>query len=622
MKKRWIINKQPDIADIERVSEALSIEKPLAALLLNRGINSPEDANDFFNPDISKLHDPFLMKDMDKAVDRLSTAIINNEKILIYGDYDVDGTSAVALVYSFLREIIGENYQDFIEYYIPDRYLEGYGISQQGIEYCRDNNFQLLISLDCGIKANDKIDLANSYGIDVIVCDHHLAGDTLPTAVAILDPKRSECTYPYKELSGCGVGFKLIQGYCKKFDLPDQIWLSKIDLVAISIASDIVAITGENRILAYYGLIIINRFPRMGIKSIIEQSGIRIQYPPREETIFSRVISVTDLVFYVGPRINAAGRINTGRESVRLLVCDDEDKSIDIGKIINLHNNERRELDKKATLEAIEMVLNSEDNIHKNSIILYNPKWNKGIIGIVASRLVEEFYKPTIILTRSSDGLVTGSARSVKEFDIYAGIDACSELLEHFGGHKFAAGLSMKEQNLELFSDRFELFVKNNLEELTFIPEIEVDMELDLGDINNNFNKNLKKFAPFGPGNMSPVFLSRHVVEEGNGKIVGEKHLKMRVLYRHKSIQPIDAIFFNAKEHILSLCKEKYHDNQEFLDYLAISSVDKIDLNRHFSKIAAINDFDILYHIEENNWNNMTLIQLNIKDLLFSKQEH
>lgn len=622
MKKRWIINEQPDLADIERISSELSIEKPLAALLLNRGLDTPDKVDDFFNPDISKLHDPFLMADMDKAVDRLSAAIINNEKILIYGDYDVDGTSAVALVYSFLSEIIGEKYQDYIEYYIPDRYLEGYGISEKGIEYCREKNFNLLIALDCGIKAIDKIDKANSLGIDVIICDHHLAGDTLPNAAAILNPKRSECHYPCKELSGCGVGFKLIQGYCKQFNLPDQIWLSKIDLVAISIASDIVSITGENRILAYFGLIIINRFPRMGIKSIIEQSGIRIQYPPREDTIFSRVISVTDLVFYVGPRINAAGRINTGRESVRLLVCEDEDKSMDIGKSINLHNTERRELDKKATYEAIEMVLNSEENIHRKSIVLYNPEWNKGIIGIVASRLVEEFYKPTIILTRSSDGLITGSARSVKEFDIYNGIDACSELLEHFGGHKFAAGLSLKEENLEIFSDRFELFVNDNLEEHAFIPEIEVDMVLDLGEINNNFLKNLKRFSPFGPGNMSPIFLSRHVVEEGNGKIVGEKHLKMRMLYPHKSIQPIDAIFFNAREHVISLCKEKYCNDKVFLDYLGITSVDKIDLKIHFSKIAAINDFDILYHIEENNWNNMVLIQLNIKDLQFSDQQY
>jgi single-stranded-DNA-specific exonuclease len=583
MSKRWIIKEQPELAIIEDFANKLKIEKSLAALLLNRGICTVEDAADFFNPDINKLHDPFLMHNMDIAVTRLSQAIINNEKILVYGDYDVDGTTAVALLYSFLSEIIGTDHRQFIEYYIPDRYTEGYGISDQGIEYCRDNNFKLLISLDCGIKANDKVDLANSYGIDVIICDHHLEGEVLPAAVAILDPKCSQCGYPYKELSGCGVGLKLIQGYCQKFDLPDQLWLSKLDLVAISIASDIVAITGENRILAYYGLIIINRFPRVGVKSIIEQSGIKIQYPPKENTIFSRQIQISDLVFFVGPRINAAGRINTGRESVKLLICEDEDKSMDIGKNINSHNDTRRELDKKATEEAINIVLATEEFKHRKSIILYNPKWNKGIIGIVASRLVEEFYKPVIVITDSPDGLITGSARSIKEFNIYNGIDNCSDLLEHFGGHKFAAGLSLKKENLEAFIERFEQFVCQNINDDDFIPEFEVDMELDLEEISNNFMSNLKRFAPFGPENMAPVFISKSVVEEGYGKIVGDKHLKMRLLYRNKSSQPIDAIAFNQKQ--------------------------------HFDHIANQKDFDILYHVEENTWNNVTNIQLNIKDI-------
>ena len=562
----------------------MSIEKPLASLLISRGIRTLEDAELFFNPDISKLHDPFLMKDMDKAVERLSRAIINNEKILIYGDYDVDGTSAVALVYSFLKEIIGADYKNYIEYYIPDRYLEGYGISDQGIEYCHANDFTLLISLDCGIKANDKVAFANSYGIDVIICDHHLEGDELPDAVAVLDPKRSGCPYPYKELSGCGVGFKLIQGYCKKFNLPDQLWLSKLDLVAISIASDIVAITGENRILAYFGLIIINRFPRVGIKSIIEQSGIKIHYPPTEQTIFNRVISITDLVFNVGPRINAAGRINTGRESVKLLICDDEDKSMEIGKNINSHNDTRRDLDKKATSEAVNEILSNDDYRDRKSIVLYNPTWNKGIIGIVASRIVEEFYRPTIILTKSTDGLITGSARSIKEFNIYNGIDYCADLLEHFGGHNYAAGLSLKEENLQAFIDKFEQFVSEQIQdEAALIPEIDVDMELDLTDITSRFMENLKRFAPFGPGNMAPVFLSRRLVEEGNARIVGEKHIKMRVCYRNKYCRPIDAIAFNQKE--------------------------------NFDKVTSGEDFDMLYHVEENTWNNVTSIQLNVKDI-------
>jgi single-stranded-DNA-specific exonuclease len=590
MSKRWILKNQPEQAVIEDFANKLNIEKPLATLLISRGINTVESANDFFNPDINKLHDPFLMKNMDVAVERLSQAIMNNEKILVYGDYDVDGTTAVALLFSFLSEIIGTDHRQFIEYYIPDRYTEGYGISDKGIEYCRDNNFKLLISLDCGIKANDKIDYANSFGIDVIICDHHLEGDVLPNAVAILDPKCSQCGYPYKELSGCGVGFKFIQAYCQKFDLPDQLWLSKLDLVAISIASDIVAITGENRILAYYGLIIINRFPRVGVKSIIEQSGIKIQYPPKDNTIFNRQIQISDLVFFVGPRINAAGRINTGRESVKLLICEDEDKSFDIGKNINSHNDTRRELDKKATEEAINLILANEEYKHRKSIVLYNPKWNKGIIGIVASRLVEEFYKPVIVITDSPDGLITGSARSIKEFNLYNGIDYCSDLLEHFGGHKFAAGLSLKKENLDAFTVKFEQYVCQNIADDDFIPEIEVDMELDLGDISNNFMGNLKRFAPFGPENMAPVFMSKSVVEEGNGKIVGDKHIKMRLLYRSKSSQPMDAIAFNQKQ--------------------------------HFDYIASHRDFDILYHVEENTWNNITNIQLNIKDIRLNEILH
>ena len=583
MTKRWICNELPDNAAVERMATRLSIEKPLAALLIQRGINTPEAAEDFFNPDISKLHNPFLMKDMDKAVKRLSDAIIDNQKILVYGDYDVDGTSAVALLYSFLCEIIGSDSKNLVEYYVPDRYSEGYGISEQGVEYCRDNNVNLLISLDCGIKANDKVELANKYGIDVIVCDHHLEGDELPAAVAILDPKRKDCPYPYKELSGCGVGFKLIQGYCQKFKLPDQLWLSRMDLVAISIASDIVAITGENRILAHFGLEIINKFPRVGIKSILDQAGIKLHYPFKEETIFSRVISISDLVFYVGPRINAAGRMKSGRESVRLFISEDEYKSVDIGKRINTLNEERKEQDRNATEEAIHTIRTSHEYINRKSIVIYNPNWFKGIIGIVASRLVEVFYKPTIVLTKSSDGLITGSARSVKEFNIYDGIDYCSDLLEHFGGHKFAAGLSMKEEHLEEFIEKFEQYVCDNLEESSFVPEISVDMPLDLSEITHGFLNNLKRFAPFGPGNMEPIFQSNNVVDEGVARIVGDKHLKARVQYPDRVVKPIDVIAFNQKDKL-----EMIKDNKTF---------------------------DVLYHVEENVWNNVVNIQLNVKDI-------
>ena len=589
MNKRWITSDLPDESLAEDLSKRLAIEKPLAQLLISRGITSVEQANEFFNPDISKLHDPFLMKDMDKAVERLSQAIINNEKIMVYGDYDVDGTSAVALLYSFLCEIIGTDASKFVDFYIPDRYLEGYGISEEGVEYCYEKGVDLLISLDCGIKANDKVDIANKYGIDVIVCDHHLEGDALPNAVAVLDPKRKDCPYPYKELSGCGVGFKLIQGYCKQFNLPDELWLSRMDLVAISIASDIVAITGENRVLAHFGLEIINKFPRMGIKSILEQAGIKIHFPLKEETIFSRVISITDLVFYVGPRINAAGRMKSGKESVRLFIVEDEDKSADIGNTINTQNEARKEKDRNATEEAIQTIKTSHEYEKRKSIVIYNPNWFKGIIGIVASRLVEEFYKPTIVLTRSSNGLITGSARSVKEFNIYDGIDSCSDLLEDFGGHKFAAGLSMKEENLEEFTERFEQYVAENLEEDAYIPEINVDLPLDLSEITPSFVANLNRFAPFGPGNMAPIFQTNGVVEDGSGKVVGNKgkHIKMRVLYPDKATVPFDGIGYN--------------------------------LNEKFDLITNKKKFDIVYHVEENTWNNKTTIQLNIKDIRTSE---
>ena len=589
MNKRWICQQLPNDAAIEKLSVQLAIEKPLAALLIQRGITTPESAADFFNPDITKLHNPFLMKDKYKAVKRLSRAIINNEKILVYGDYDVDGTSAVALLYSFLCEIVGTESKDLVEYYIPDRYTEGYGISDQGVEYCHENNVSLLISLDCGIKANDKVEMANKLGIDVIICDHHLEGDELPAAVAILDPKRKDCPYPYKELSGCGVGFKLIQGYCQQYKLPDQLWLSRMDLVAISIASDIVAITGENRILAHFGLEIINKFPRMGIKSILDQAGIKIHYPFKEETIFSRVISISDLVFYVGPRINAAGRMKSGRESVRLFIVEDEDKSAEIGKRINTQNDQRKEQDRNATEEAIHMIRSSHEYIGRKSIVVYNPNWFKGIIGIVASRLVEVFYKPTIVLTKSSDGLITGSARSVKEFNIYNGIDYCSDLLEHFGGHKFAAGLSMKEENLEEFIEKFESYVNDNLEETATVPEISVDMPLDLSEITRDFMTHLKQFAPFGPGNMEPVFQSNGVVDEGGGRIVGDKHLKCRVLYPDRDVKHLDVIAFNMK--------------------------DKLPL------IQDGKSFDMLYHVEENVWNDMVNIQLNVKDIRSSNDK-
>ncbi len=583
MAKKWILKKNADPETVKHLSEQLKIKQPLSTLLIQRGISTIEAAHEFFNPDISMLHDPFLMYDMDKAVDRLSSAIINNEKILVYGDYDVDGATSVALFYSFLKEIIGADYQDYVEYYIPDRYTEGYGISKGGIEYCAEGNFKLLVILDYGIKSVEEIALANSKGIDVIICDHHLEGDKLPDAVAILNPKCKRCSYPFDDLSACGVGFKFIQGYCKKFGLPDELWLSMIDLVAISIASDMVSITGENRILTYYGLDYINKFPRLGIRSILEQTNIKLQFPIKEDTIFSRKISVSDLVFIIGPRINAAGRIHSGREAVKLLICENENESISIGQKINEHNNKRRELDKEATEEAIKTILQDENYKERKSIVIYNPNWSNGVIGIVASRLVEEFYKPAIVLSNSLEGLITGSARSVKEFNIYDGIDANSHLLEHFGGHKYAAGLTLKKENLEEFSANFEKYVAEHLQEKFLDPEIQVDMMLNLNEITTDFLNDLSKFAPFGPDNMNPVFWTSDVVDNGYAKITGHNHLKMNILYPEKSSKPIDAIAFNH--------------------------------GKYLSDVKSTDSFDILYHVERNTWNGTTNTQLNIKDI-------
>lgn len=585
MKKHWVKKELPDEQTVTELCEKLQLERPLATLLAQRGIVTPELADDFFDPKIEKLHDPFLMRDMDKAVKRLSDAIIHEEKIMVYGDYDVDGTSAVALLYSFLCEVHGSDAHEYIKYYIPDRYTEGYGITETGINFCKNNGINLLISLDCGIKANDMVDMANLYGIDVIITDHHLEGEKLPNAYAILDPKRKDCEYPYKELSGCGVGFKLVQGYCQYNGLDAELWLKRMDLVAVSIACDIVAITGENRILAYFGLEMINKIPRMGIRTILDQAGVKMRtYPPfSEDTIFTRIISISDLVFFVGPRINAAGRIKSAKESVRLFLVEDEGKSMEISTRINKQNNERKQKDKNATEEAMDMIRNSHEYVNRKSIVIYNPRWEKGIIGIVASRLVEEFYKPTIVLMSSDDGLITGSARSVKEFNIYDGIDSCADLLEHFGGHKYAAGLTMKQENLEEFMQRFEEYVKENLDESSYQPEISVDMQLKLSEITPKFINNLRKFAPFGPGNMEPIFETDGVMDDGNAQIVRDKHLKLKIFSPTDRSETFDCIAFNMK--------------------------DKMPL------VSNSKPFNVIYHVEENRWNKVVNTQLNVKDV-------
>jgi single-stranded-DNA-specific exonuclease len=585
MEKRWTIKNLGDYELINRLAKELTVSFPIANLLYQRGITTFEDARHFFRPELEHLHDPFLMKDMDRAVARLEKAFANNEKILVYGDYDVDGTSAVALVFSFFNK----NYKN-IGYYIPDRYLEGYGISTEGIDYAAEKKFSLVIALDCGIKAVDKINYANGLGIDFIICDHHRPGDEIPKAYAVLDPKRPDCDYPYKELSGCGIGFKLIQAYTQKKGGTIHDVFSYLDLVAVSIASDIVLITGENRILSYYGLKLINSNPRPGIETVLQIGGMvrKSEYEAKASGyIFNRQLNINDLVFLVGPRINAAGRIESGEDSVKLLISENMEEAKTIGAQIDLYNTERRTLDSFTTVQAVEMVNNQSDILNSKSTLVYQPEWHKGVIGIVASRLTETFYRPTIVLTNSNvDGLICGSARSVKDFDIYDAIDSCSDLLEHFGGHKYAAGLSLKLENLPKFRKRFEEIVESTITTDMQVPEVEIDQIIELSQITNNFYKIIKQFAPFGPGNLSPVFMTKGVVDIGTVRLVGKNdknHLKLCLTYPDISIGPFSAIGFQ--------------------------------LGEHFNYVQSGNKFDICYHIEENEWNGNVSLQLNIKDI-------
>ncbi len=583
MEKRWIIKKQGDRDKVDTLAGLLNIGPSLANLLIQRGVNDFNEAKEFFRPSLSKLHDPFLMKDMDIAIDRVEQAINNNERILVYGDYDVDGTTAVALVYTYLKTIYAN-----VDFYIPDRYSEGYGISYQGIDYAYKNQFTLIIALDCGIKAIEKIDYAVSKQIDFIICDHHRPGDALPKASAVLDPKRSDCNYPYKELSGCGVGFKLIQAYQQKNNLPFDDLKIYLDLVAVSIAADIVHVTGENRILAFYGLRLINFNPRPGIEAILRFSGIkRRKDGTRAGCSFTKEMTISDLVFLVGPRINAAGRIESAKNSVELLVSDDLRYASRLAEQINNLNTERRNLDAQITHEALNSISGNKEAMNAKATVVYNPEWHKGVIGIVASRLTEIYYRPTIVLTKSN-GLITGSARSVKDFDIYDAIDSCSHLLEHFGGHKYAAGLSLKSENLEEFQKCFMQFVIDNIEDSMLIPEVEIDSVLNLSEINTKFYRVLKQFAPFGPGNMAPVFLARELIDTGNARIVGSNHLKMSVIHQNISSLPLPAIAFQQ--------------------------------GQFFGNVSEGQPFDMCYHLEENEWNGVVSLQLNVKDLKLSDE--
>ena len=593
METRWILNKAVDKQQVADIVKALGIDENLATLLVQRGITTFDEAKVFFRPALSQLHDPYLMKDMDRAVDRVVQAIDNGEKILIYGDYDVDGTTAVALVYTYLKKFFKKKK---IEFYIPDRYDEGYGISFKGIDYAADNDFKLVIALDCGIKAVERIQYANERGVDFIICDHHRAGDEIPAAVAVLDPKRPDCTYPYKELSGCGVGFKLVTALSMRLKLPIDEVYELLDLLAVSIAADIVPITGENRVLAYYGLKQLNKKPRPGIEAILQHANIyrREEDPDRvdgdNDNALTRELTISDLVFLIGPRINAAGRIDKASDSVRLLLAEKQEHALKLAANINELNDTRRELDNGITEEALNMIADDEELRNARSTVIFNENWHKGVIGIVASRLTDYYYRPTIVLTRAND-LITGSARSIKNFDIYDAIDHCSDLLEHFGGHKYAAGLSMRPENVEEFRRRFEAYIREHLSPEELVPELEVDLKINFRDITSKFMRILTQFAPFGPGNTAPVFWSDNIVDAGGSRPVGgHKHLKLTI-------------------------RQLGDDERNVFSGIAFQ---KGDL---FSRIHSGEPFSICYNLEYNYWQGKTTLQLNVKDIKF-KQDY
>jgi single-stranded-DNA-specific exonuclease len=567
MDKRWIIKDKADFPVVRQLAASLGVPESLANLMVQRNITTKDEARAFFSPSLSDLHDPFLMKDMNVAVERISTAVKKNEKILVYGDYDVDGTTAVALMYSFLKS----QYSN-VEYYIPDRYREGYGLSVEGLDYASQINCKVVITLDCGIKAVEKVRYARSKGLDIIVCDHHYPGDEIPRAVAVLDPKQPSCSYPYKELSGCGVGFKLIQAYSRIHGIPFSHISPYLDLVAVSIASDIVPITGENRILAYFGLKQLNEAPGTGLKEIIRESEI------------NKVLTIEDVVFKIGPRINAAGRMESGKKAVELLVSDDPRIASFISKEINNFNNERRSVDRTITTEAMRMISEDQSTLNARTTVLYNPSWKKGVIGIVASRLIETYYRPTVILTESN-GFATGSARSVQGYDLYQAIEACGDLLESFGGHMFAAGLTLKKENIRPFMERFEQFVNNTITEDQLIPRIFIDAELSFGEIDDAFFRGIHSFQPFGPENMSPIFVTRNVFDTGSGRMVGSsgEHLKLDLCQEASGIKSLPAIAFSQAD--------------------------------HFEYIRGGNPFDICYSIEMNEFRGNRNLQLNIRDI-------
>jgi single-stranded-DNA-specific exonuclease len=560
---RWTIKPKPEQEAIDQLSEALGVENLVAQLLIQRGITNFEEAKAFFRPELTHLHDPFLMKDMDKAVQRIEQAITKGENMLVYGDYDVDGTTSVALMSSFLMETYPN-----VATYIPDRYLEGYGISFQGIDFAADNDVSLMIALDCGIKAIDQIKYAKEKGIDVIVCDHHRPGQQLPEAVAVLDPKQEDCEYPYKELCGCGVGFKLIQALASKQGKTINDLMPYLDLVATAIAADIVPITGENRVLAHYGLQVINEHPRTGIKALIDQTK-------------KRELTITDVVFIIAPRINAAGRMKHGQHAVTLLSETNFAQAQQYAAEIELFNTERRSLDQEITQEALVQIQENQEE-DKFTSVVYNENWHKGVIGIVASRLTETYYRPTLVFTKSGDKLAA-SARSVKGFDIYNALEGCSDCLEQFGGHMYAAGLTLLEEQYEAFKNQFEKVVSETIDPKLLQPEIAVDAKIAINQITPKLMRILKQFAPFGPGNMTPIFMAEGLKDTGYARGVGEdeKHLKCSV-YQPGS-NPIGAIGFNLG--------------------------DKLNV------VKRIKPFDAVFSLDENEWNGTVSLQLKLRDI-------
>ena len=587
IEKRWVVKPQGNPEAVAAMAAATGISPVLANLLVQRGIDTLEKAKKFFNPQLSDLHDPFLMKDMDKAVERVERAVRNREKIMVYGDYDVDGTTAVALVYKFLRQI---GHKDLL-FYIPDRYTEGYGISTKGIDHAARKGATLIIALDCGIKAIEKVDYAKRKGVDFIICDHHLPAEEIPRAVAVLDPKRADCSYPFDELSGCGVGFKLVQAYCQKNGIPFQQIEPLLDLLAVSIASDIVPLVDENRILAHYGLLRLNASPSKGLLSIIKICGLD-----------RHNITIDDIVFKIGPRINAAGRMRMdendenaapsgGYAAVNLLIEGNESLAEEFGSVIDGFNQDRKCIDRSVTQEAHDFIEAHAELKAAKSTVIYNPRWMKGIVGIVASRLIETYYRPTVVLTMSNR-FVTGSARSVPGFDLYQAIESCSDLLENFGGHMYAAGLTMRPERVEEFTRRFNAYVEENIDPITLQPQVEIDSELFFSNITPAFRRDLNRFQPFGPGNPAPVFVTRGVVSHGETKLVGAdcEHLRMDLMQRQKPNTTIQTIAFQQPT--------------------------------HYEWIRAGHPIDVCYQIVENHYRGSVSVQLRIKDIkpLRSKQ--